>query len=92
MSDPVAEKEAGPPASTDTPPATEPRKRVYKDFEHDEEKPTRTCLFSIPSLPRHGKFFSPYSLLFYGNRDAFSNPYTSSGADMIAYIQMPMST
>ncbi|PAV15299.1 plasma-membrane proton-e [Pyrrhoderma noxium] len=40
MSDPVAEKEAGPPASTDTPPATEPRKRVYKDFEHDEEKPT----------------------------------------------------
>ena len=45
MSDPVAEKEAGPPASTDTPPATEPRKRVYKDFEHDEEKPTRTCPF-----------------------------------------------
>ena len=93
MSDPVAEKEAGPPASTDTPPATEPRKRVYKDFEHDEEKPTRTCLF-FPFFPYRvtGNFFSSYSLLFCENRDAFSNPYTSSGADMIAYIQMPMST
>ena len=58
MSDPVAEKEAGPPASTDTPPATEPRKRVYKDFEHDEEKPTRTCLFFHSFLTASREIFS----------------------------------
>lgn len=41
MSDPVAEKEAGPPAPSDTPASTqEPRQRVYRDFEHEQEKPT----------------------------------------------------
>lgn len=48
MSDhPVAEKEAGPPAA-DTPSngATQPekKKREYKDFGHETEKPTRTLL------------------------------------------------
>ena len=59
MSDPVAEKEAGPPASnevdniskeaaTEKQEQQEPekRKREYKDFGHEEEKPTRTCHFS----------------------------------------------
>ncbi|KAI5117549.1 hypothetical protein M0805_004374 [Coniferiporia weirii] len=48
MSDPVAEKEAGPPAQTESSPdpstndATQPakKKREYKDFGHDEEKAT----------------------------------------------------
>jgi hypothetical protein len=47
MSEPVAEKEAGP-ASPDnnsqhsSNPEPEKKKREYKDFGHDEEKPTRT--------------------------------------------------
>ncbi|EPQ52391.1 plasma membrane H+-transporting ATPase [Gloeophyllum trabeum ATCC 11539] len=41
MSEPIAEKEAGP-APTEQPEAQEPekRKREYKDFGHEEEKPT----------------------------------------------------
>lgn len=45
MSQQSIEKEAGPPAQADTPVeeiAVEKKKREYKDFGHDEEKPTRT--------------------------------------------------
>ena len=46
MSQPIAEKEAGPPAQSDTPvgeaPVNEKRVREYKDFGHDEVKATRT--------------------------------------------------
>jgi H+-transporting ATPase len=50
MSQPIVEKEAGPPADSDTPieekPATEKRVREYKEFGHDEEaKPARAFLF-----------------------------------------------
>lgn len=48
MSQPNVEKEAGSPAQPDTPieekPATEKRVREYKEFGHDEAKPTRTFL------------------------------------------------
>jgi hypothetical protein len=49
MSQPIVEKEAGPPADSDTPieekPANEKRVREYKDFGHDEEvKAARTFL------------------------------------------------
>ncbi|THH06122.1 hypothetical protein EW145_g4304 [Phellinidium pouzarii] len=42
MSDPVAEKEAGPPASTpdQSTPEPEKRKREYKEFGHEKEKAT----------------------------------------------------
>ncbi|TFK48909.1 plasma-membrane proton-e [Heliocybe sulcata] len=42
MSDPIAEKEAGPAPTNEQPDAAEPekKKREYKDFGHDEEKPT----------------------------------------------------
>lgn len=48
MSEPVAEKEAGPaqePATNgaDTTAPPEKRKREYKDFGHEEEKATRMC-------------------------------------------------
>lgn len=51
MSQPIVEKEAGPPADSDTPieekPAPEKRVREYKEFGHDEEaKAART----FPSL------------------------------------------
>lgn len=46
MSQPIVEKEAGPPAQSDTPvgevPVSEKRVREYKDFGHDEAKPSRT--------------------------------------------------
>ena len=46
MSQPIVEKEAGPPAQSDTPvgeaPVSEKRVREYKDFGHDEVKPSRT--------------------------------------------------
>ena len=49
MSQPIVEKEAGPPAQSDTPvgevPVSEKRVREYKDFGHDEAaKPSRTFL------------------------------------------------
>jgi hypothetical protein len=48
MSQPNVEKEAGPPAHSDTSieekPATEKKVREYKEFGHDEAKPTRTFL------------------------------------------------
>lgn len=49
MSQPIVEKEAGPPANSDTPieetPATEKKVRQYKEFGHDEEaKAARTFL------------------------------------------------
>ena len=49
MSQPNVEKEAGPPANSDTPieeaPVGEKRVREYKDFGHEkEDKPTRTFL------------------------------------------------
>jgi len=44
MSQPNVEKEAGPPAQADTPveeaPVNEKRVREYKDFGHDEVKPS----------------------------------------------------
>ena len=47
MSQPIIEKEAGPPAQSSTPveetPVNEKKVREYKDFGHDEVKPTRTC-------------------------------------------------
>lgn len=43
---PSVEKEAGPPATTDTI-EPEKKKREYKDFGHDEEKPTRELYFPI---------------------------------------------
>lgn len=48
MSEPVAEKEAGPaqePATNgaDSTAPPEKRKREYKDFGHEEEKATRMC-------------------------------------------------
>jgi H+-transporting ATPase len=46
MSQPIVEKEAGPPAQSDTPvgevPVSEKRVREYKDFGHDEVKATRS--------------------------------------------------
>jgi H+-transporting ATPase len=43
MSQPIVEKEAGPPI--EEAPASEKRVREYKDFGHDEEvKPARTFL------------------------------------------------
>jgi H+-transporting ATPase len=46
MSQPIVEKEAGTPAQSDKPvgdaPVSEKRVREYKDFGHDEVKPTRT--------------------------------------------------
>jgi hypothetical protein len=49
MSQPIVEKEAGPPADSDTPskeePVNEKRVREYKDFGHEEEaKAARTFL------------------------------------------------
>ncbi len=49
MSQPIVEKEAGPPANSDTPieeaPAKEKKVRHYKEFGHDEEaKAARTFL------------------------------------------------
>lgn len=47
MSQPIVEKEAGPPAQPDTPveEVTQEKKvREYKDFGHDEVKATRTLL------------------------------------------------
>ncbi|KAG8682658.1 plasma membrane H+-ATPase, partial [Ceratobasidium sp. 394] len=47
MSEPIVEKEAGPPQAASnnpgasTPPEEEKKKREYKDFGHDEEKATR---------------------------------------------------
>jgi H+-transporting ATPase len=47
MSEPIVEKEAGPPQAVannpgaSTPPEEEKKKREYKDFEHDQEKATR---------------------------------------------------
>lgn len=59
MSDPKVEKEAGPaePAK-ETAPEPEKRKREYKDFGEEEDKPTRTCFIrrriaSIPLKTRH---------------------------------------
>lgn len=47
MSQPKIEKEAGPPAQSSTPveeaTVSEKKVREYKDFGHDEVKPTRTC-------------------------------------------------
>ena len=52
MSEPVAEKEAGPAPDnnngTESEPPKEKRKREYKDFGHDEEKPTR--MFNVQLL------------------------------------------
>jgi len=46
MSLPTVEKEAGPPAQSDTPvgevPVSEKKVREYKDFGHEDAKPTRT--------------------------------------------------
>lgn len=49
MSQPIVEKEAGPPAQSDTPieenSASEKKVREYKEFGHDEEdKPARKFL------------------------------------------------
>jgi hypothetical protein len=49
MSQPIVEKEAGPPANSDTPiektPASEKKVRHYREFGHDEEaKDTRKFL------------------------------------------------
>jgi hypothetical protein len=48
MSQPNVEKEAGPPAQSDTPvgdaPVSEKKVREYKDFGHEDVKPTRTFL------------------------------------------------
>lgn len=46
MSEPIVEKEAGPPAAANNQggsgtPTEEKKKREYKDFGHDEEKATR---------------------------------------------------
>lgn len=45
MSAPISEKEPGPPGDlpveSQTPPEATPKKREYKDFGHEEEKPTR---------------------------------------------------
>ncbi len=53
MSQPAVEKEAGPPAHSDAPidetPVHEKRVREYKEFGHDEVKPTRTFLTLLPS-------------------------------------------
>ena len=45
MSDPQAEKEAGPAPPVAETPAAEPekKKREYKEFGEEEDKPTRTC-------------------------------------------------
>ncbi len=49
MSQPNVEKEAGPPAHSDTPieeaPVSEKKVREYKEFVHDEVKPSREFLF-----------------------------------------------
>lgn len=48
MSQPIVEKEAGPPAQSDTPvetPDNEKKVREYKDFGHDEAKATRTLSY-----------------------------------------------
>jgi len=53
MSQPNVEKEAGPPAQADTPveeaPVNEKKVREYKDFGHDEVKPTRTSRLVVSS-------------------------------------------
>ena len=47
MSQPIIEKEAGPPAQTSTPveeaPVNEKKVREYKELGHEEAKPTRMC-------------------------------------------------
>ena len=45
MSDPQVEKEAGPTPPAAETPTQEPekRKREYKEFGEEEDKPTRTC-------------------------------------------------
>jgi hypothetical protein len=48
MSLPIVEKEAGPPAQSETPveaPVNEKKVREYKDFGHDEAKATRTLSY-----------------------------------------------
>lgn len=56
MSDPQVEKEAGstPPAAETPNAEPEKKKREYKDFGEEDDKPTRTCLcaFSCVFLPR----------------------------------------
>lgn len=63
MSQPNIEKEAGPPAQTDTPieeaPANEKRVREYKEFGHDEVKPTRMCSRLIYACLRTGLTSAP---------------------------------
>lgn len=90
MSEPVAEKEAGPaqePATNgaDTAAPPEKRKREYKDFGHEEEKATRMCstiFFSIiQSQPRFTRL-SQFDLCH-----LMSGVLTS-----FPRIQMPMST
>ena len=50
MSDPQVEKEAGPtPPAAETPSSQpEKKKREYKDFGEEDEKPTRTCSNAFP--------------------------------------------
>ena len=69
MSEPVAEKEAGPAPDnnngTESEPPKEKRKREYKDFGHDEEKPTRMCSmfnFCFPVNFLH-PIITPFQLL-----------------------------
>ena len=52
MSDPQVEKEAGPtPPAAETPSSQpEKKKREYKDFGEEDEKPTRTCPNAFCSL------------------------------------------
>ena len=50
MSDPTVEKAAGVPPATDASHAEpEKKKREYKDFGEEDDKPTRTC-FTRPSF------------------------------------------
>jgi hypothetical protein len=65
MSQPNVEKEAGPPAQADTPveeaPVNEKKVREYKDFGHEEAKPTRMSRSVVSSTRLFPGLTSAYS-------------------------------